>query len=486
MGRGSRLARRPPRPVRMAVVALACGLLPLSSCVADAPPSIGQAIGGDGRAMVSWVPPVGDNAMTITTYVITPFIGSVAQTPVMVSQAATSHIVTGLANGTTYTFVLRGINGAGAETASSKQSNPVTPTSVRVAAGFAHSCAITNGGSVKCWGENGNGQLGNGGSVDSPSPVSVTALTGVVALGAGYAHACALVAGGAVKCWGDNGSGQLGNGDLIDRRTPVPVVGISGAIAIAAGGAHTCAVLAGGAVKCWGSNYRGQLGNGSTIDARTPVSVAGLSEAVTVSASLGHTCAVLSAGAVGCWGANYSGALGDGTTVASLVPVAVAGINGAVDVAAGGSYSEALHTCAVLMSGAAMCWGSNSDGQLGNGMTSNAPTPAPVPVTGITDATFVTAGDNHTCVVVGASALRCWGRNVSGQLGNGTSGNASNSPSPVSVVNVNGASVVTAGDYHTCAVVEDDGLACWGYNAAGQLGNGTTVDAPTPVSVSGI
>jgi alpha-tubulin suppressor-like RCC1 family protein len=434
---------------------------------------------------VSWVPPVA-NPTTITSYVITPYIGSVAQPPVTAESTATSHIVTGLANGTTYTFTVHGINSLGAETAKSDESNPVTPASVRVAAGFVHTCAITTGGSVNCWGDNASGQLGNGRTEDSPIPVPVTGITGAVALSAGHSHACVLVAGGAVKCWGENVSGQLGNGNRIDRRTPASVIGISGAVGLAAGDAHTCAVMAGGAVKCWGSNYRGQLGNGTTIDSLTPVSVSGLRGAVKVTASLGHTCALLSGGTLMCWGGNYSGALGDGTTTGSALPVPVDEMSGVVDVAAGGSSSEALHTCALLANGAAKCWGSNDEGQLGNGSTTHSPTPTPESVTAIAGATAVTAGDNHTCAIVTASELKCWGRNFSGQLGNGDSGSSANSSLPVSVVGVAGTSVVTAGDYHTCAVIAGGGIACWGYNGAGQLGDGTTIDSPTPVSVVGV
>jgi alpha-tubulin suppressor-like RCC1 family protein len=467
---------------RLGLAVLAACLLPVAGCLADPAPSIGPAIAGDGRAMVSWEPPIGDNALTLTAYVVTPYVGDVAQPPVRFNSTATTQTVTGLTNGTAYTFTVHAINALGHGTARSARSNPVTPLSVSIAAGYAHTCAITTGGTLKCWGDNSSGQLGNGTSADSTTPAQVTGISGAVAITAGYAHACALVAAGGVRCWGENGSGQLGDGGLTDRRTPVSVTGISGAVAIGAGFAHTCAVVADGAVKCWGSNYRGQLGNGTTTSSTTPVPVTGLTGAVAVTAGLGHTCALLSGGTIRCWGANYTGALGNGTTVGSAVPVPVTGLSGVADVAAGGSASEALHTCAVLADGTGTCWGSNQQGQLGNATTSDGEL-EPVSVVGLEGASVVTAGDNHTCAVVASRAVSCWGRNVSGQLGNGTTGGSS---TPVWVLGLEGATVVTAGDYHTCAIAAGGAVSCWGSNASGQLGDGTTTNSPTPVAVVGL
>jgi hypothetical protein len=200
----------------------------------------------------------------------------------------------------------------------------------QLAAGYEHTCALTTGGAVVCWGSGGDGQLGDTytGGYFQPKPVQVVGLTsGVVSIAAGGAESCAVLSGGGVKCWGFNRSGQLGDGTIETRRdTPVDVVGLTGVAAVAVGGNHACALTQAGGVKCWGNNEFGQLGDGTTTERRAPVDVRGLQAGVTaIAAGTWHTCAETTSGVVKCWGRNYERQIGDGTTTMRLTPVDATG-----------------------------------------------------------------------------------------------------------------------------------------------------------------
>jgi alpha-tubulin suppressor-like RCC1 family protein len=210
-------------------------------------------------------------------------------------------------------------------------------------------------------------------------PVTATGISTAIALASGFYHSCALLAGGTVKCWGYNGFGALGNGSSNSQSSvPVSVIGISTATALTLGEFHTCALLASGAVMCWGSNNFGQLGNGSTTYySSIPVRVTGISTAIAITAGRGHNCAVLRSGSVKCWGINTRGQLGNGAWTNSNIPVLVRAIKSPIRLEAGSD-----HTCALFSGGMMRCWGMNNYGQLGTRQADERAHPLPVTVVG--------------------------------------------------------------------------------------------------------
>src|SRR5450759_2627503 len=266
-----------------------------------------------------------------------------------------------------------------------------------VVAGARRTCAVTNGGALWCWGWNVYGGLGDGTTTDRLTPVMVSGLTsGGVAAAAGPYHTCAVTSGGALLCWGGNQYGQLGDGTTTNRLTPVPVSGLtSGVVAVTAGYYHTCALTSGGAVQCLGANYSGRLGDGTTTNRLTPVAVSGLTSGVVATAAgAHHTCAVTSGGAVQCWGNNPNGQLGDGTTTNRSVPGPVSGLGSGIAAVTAGE----AHTCALTSTGGVVCWGGNFAGQVGDGTTTARVTATPV--TGLQSGVrAITAGQWHTCAL---------------------------------------------------------------------------------------
>ncbi|MDQ6851919.1 MAG: hypothetical protein M3070_18655, partial [Actinomycetota bacterium] len=281
---------------------------------------------------------------------------------------------------------------------------------------------------------------------------------------------------GSPPAGGGAGSGPGGGG-------PGPGGGASSATSVAAGYNNSCAVLVDRTIRCWGDNSHGQLGNGTTADSSTPVPVSGITNATAVSAGDSDACALLSDGTIRCWGDNFAGQLGNGTMgTGSSTPVAVSGITTATAIIVGTDYA-----CALLSDATIKCWGYNYHGQLGNGQSGNGTagpsSSTPVAVSGITNATAVTAGGDSSCAVLTDGTVRCWGGNYYGTLGNGTN---TDSSTPVAVSGITNASSVTAGTQHACGLLTDSTIKCWGYNYYGQLGNGTNTDSWTPVAVSGI
>ena len=334
----------------------------------------------------------------------------------------------------------------------------VPVTYLAVSAGVSHVCALTSRGTVKCWGANGFGQLGDGTTTDHLNPTDVSGLVGkVTGLSAGTHHTCALTLGGAVKCWGGNFFGQLGDGTTIDRQNPVDVTGLTnGVIAISAGGSHTCALTDSGVVKCWGFNANGELGDGTTRNRQTPVDVKAMASGASAISSGGlHTCALTRQGGVNCWGWNNFGQLGNGTTADQVAPVDVIRLAGGVTALSLGAY----HTCALMRTGEVKCWGLDISGQLGDGTLRLAP--SPVSVGALRNRVdMISAGGGHTCALTDSGGVKCWGDNSAGQLGGGITENLLN---PVDVSGLeSGVVALSASGDHTCALTSEGDVKCWG------------------------
>jgi alpha-tubulin suppressor-like RCC1 family protein len=344
------------------------------------------------------------------------------------------------------------------------------------------SCALTIKGSVKCWGENRSGQLGNGTYINRSTPVDVVGLSsGIIALAAGGGYACAVTTKGRVKCWGNNRYGELGDGTTRNSSTPVDVMVLStGIVALAAGGGHTCALTSLGGVWCWGLNTTGQLGDGTTINRLKPVEVLDLSTGVTaLAAGLNHTCALINGGWVKCWGLNEEGQLGDGSRINRSTPGDVVGLSKGVTALATGGW----HTCALTGDNGVKCWGHVVVGHLGDGKTLLSR--IPVNVVGLpSGVTTLAAGEVHTCALTISGGVKCWGFNYNGELGDGTSLERS---TVVDVVRLSrGVTALAAGGDHTCALTGAGRVMCWGFNGQGQLGDGTQDTRTAPVDVVGL
>jgi alpha-tubulin suppressor-like RCC1 family protein len=353
----------------------------------------------------------------------------------------------------------------------------ITAISGTVATGSYHSCAINAAGGVQCWGMNTSGQLGDGTTTNRTTPVAVSGLSsGVVSIAAGGSSTCALTNAGAVLCWGANSSGQLGDGTTTQRATPVPVVGLGNGITqITPGSTHTCAINSTGRAFCWGSNSNGRLGDGSTDHRHTPVVVSGFTSGTTfITAADQHTCAIKEGNAY-CWGYNLTGQIGDGTTTQHTTPTIISALgNQATEIAAGTD-----HTCSRLSTGGVYCWGENQWGQLGIGSFS-VPVLTPAQ-SGISSTIQLVSGERFSCAKQTGNNLKCWGDNQYGQLGDSY---IANTTTPVAVVDMaQDVFDYDLGNDHACSQLTDGRIFCWGRNTSGQLGNGTTTESHVPVEV---
>jgi alpha-tubulin suppressor-like RCC1 family protein len=359
---------------------------------------------------------------------------------------------------------------------------PATPFRA-IAAGAASTCGITAAGGTLCWGAGSAGELGTGSSrmlTATVSPIGVRMEARLSSVAAGERFACGLDAAGRAYCWGDNLFGQLGDGSDDWRTTPVPVRSDAPFASLAVGHEHVCGLTAEGRASCWGSNYHGELGDGTEEDHAVPAAVRTDLRFAALTAGEDHTCALTAEGRAFCWGSDGAGQIGSTETDSARVPVAVSGGHVFASLVAGSA-----HTCGLTRQGRALCWGANGRGQLGDGRggddTSGGNSEAPVPVAGGRAFARVFAGATHTCGLTADGTAWCWGKNASGQLGDGTTERRN---VPVAVSGGLRFGTLSAGAEHTCGVAADGAAWCWGGNATGALGHGKAQGSRVPVRVT--
>lgn len=381
--------------------------------------------------------------------------------------------------------------GKGANHCGGDVTRPTSDASVEavaIAAGEYSTCALLSNGTAKCWGYNMYGQLGDGTFNDSATPVAVQGLAGATAIGGwdGY-HVCAVLSSGHAQCWGSGLYGSLGNGGGSDSTAIKDVANLSNARTISTGSNNTCAAAIDGTAWCWGEEplFDGQ-------DYTAPAQAPGLMGVADIVAAWDNTSVLLANGTVAGVGSNVSGEIGDGvvdfnaTHVVSMF-TPVSGLSQVTAIAAGVSDE-----CALLSDGTVRCWGDDTHGQIGAGVTmpGNAPPygdSTPVPVTGLSGATAIAVGGSYACALLSDGTVDCWGDNEDGCLGNGT---IVDSNVPVAVSGLSHAVAISTAIEHACALIDDGSVECWGWNNMGQLGSpqGTTTCTgevcsmtPTPV-----
>ena len=328
---------------------------------------------------------------------------------------------------------------------------PVTGEQGMIVAGLEHTCAIGQNGGVKCWGLNDAGQLGDGTYKKHLTPVGVNGLNAnVQLLAAGTKHTCALTSDGEVYCWGLNSSGQLGDGTTSNENKPVKVENLDRKIvSITAGAEFTCAVDTADVVKCWGNNTYGQLNDGTTTHSNVPVEAKMASDIMVISGGSKEMQGVTKDGSVQLWNSE------------PIIPVTGLPETDNMFVSAD-RFSEG--GCALNTEGEVNCWGSIPNAEVKDVVPSN----------------LVAAGNEHACAFT-SKGLVCWGKNSHGQLGDGST---TDKEAPIRVKEMpENILSLAAGEQHTCAMLDDNSIMCWGMNNSGQLGIGSTQDSNVPVEV---
>jgi alpha-tubulin suppressor-like RCC1 family protein len=367
--------------------------------------------------------------------------------------------------------------------------NPLTGSSfVSVATGLRFTCGVRHDGSMYCWGDNSQKQLG----INSTQSVvlSPTQLAGSrwQVVTAGQNHACALDASNLLTCWGVADSGQLGKllaGGQLPSNGQVVQPADADWVAVGAGAYHTCAKKQDNTLWCWGANFTGQLGLGvsrvvnpdapaGTAQSQwnTPTKLTEDANWALLAVGSSHACATKNDATLWCWGANSEGQIGSGRNTTAFSPTQV-GNAGVVWVSAGAS-----HTCATYGDGTLACWGGNDAGQLGDGTTAKKNVPTTVPGS---DWVVVEAGASHTCAIKTDGTLWCWGDNTSGQLGDGTT---TGHVQPTQVKSVAGSwAALSLANGDSCGLLTTGSLYCWGDNSRGQIGDNTVAAHSLPYLV---
>ena len=406
---------------------------------------------------------------------------------------------------------------------------PVPLAAKSVVAGLHHICALLDNDTVKCWGANDKGQLGQNGlgntislgddadeMGDNLSSIDFGTGRSVRQISAGEEHTCALLDNDTVKCWGNGTDGRLGQGatnhigddpnEMGDNLAAIDLGTGRTAKSITAGGLHSCAILDNNTLKCWGGNYFGALGQGMSDnlgdnpnemgDNLNAIDLGTGRTAKSLAAGVIHTCALLDNDTIKCWGDSLTGQLGQGTVNSNGVGTALIDMGDnlkAVDLGTGRSAKSLVagwfHTCAVLDNDTLKCWGENYAGQLGQGnlnLIGDEPNEMGDNLSAIDlgmgrSVKEAGANSNHTCAILDDNTLKCWGANDSGQLGQGSIDNLGDGQnemgdnlSAIKLGTGRSAKSVQLGGFCTCALLDNETLKCWGRNNYGQLGQGIT------------
>ena len=347
-----------------------------------------------------------------------------------------------------------------------------------IAAGAGHTCVLFSDQSVRCTGQNSQGEVGNNTFTNVFEPAVAIGTVTPTMLRTGLEHTCTLVSDGRMQCWGTNFTGQLGDGTFGGfERTPQFVHGMTSAIKLVTGGFHTCAIMPDHTAQCWGRNQDGQMGNGdATTDVALPAPVLNLGPIADLIGGGYHNCALMGDGTAKCWGRNDRGQVGNGTSVGPVTsPQQVSGLTTAATLSLG-----TYHSCALLQNGTVQCWGQSDFGQ--TGVPGAALETTPATVAGIGPAVGIYTGFMHTCAALADGTVWCWGRNDFGQLGDGTTVSTA---TPVQARGITSPRALALGIGHTCALMQDLSVQCWGEGDLGEFGTGTATNSPTPVTMHG-